>query len=80
MGSLKFRRSQTSSPSVLVLGHVLGRADIGHPFATELSASWLTCHLRNSPDRRRFTKQEASLLVAMRERDELAAADVGGRA
>ena len=29
-------------PAALVLAHVLGHADIGHPFAAELSASWLT--------------------------------------
>ncbi len=65
-------------PAALVLAHVLGRADIDHPFATELSASWLTCPPRAS--RRRFTKQEARLLAAMQERDELPAAGVGGRA
>jgi hypothetical protein len=64
--------------AALVLAHVLDRADIDHPFATEISASWLTCPPRNS--RRRFTKQEARLLAAMRERDELPAAGVGGKA
>jgi hypothetical protein len=67
-------------PAALVLAHVLGHAEIGHPFATELSASWLTCHPRHYPAKRRFTKQEARLLAAMRERGELPAASVGGRA
>ena len=65
-------------PAALVLALVLGGADVGHPFATELSASWLTCPQRNS--RRRFAKQEARLLAAMRERDALPAAGFGGRA
>jgi hypothetical protein len=64
--------------AALVLAHVLGRADINHPFATELSASWLTSP-RHSPERR-FTRQKARLLAAMRERDELPAASVGGKA
>jgi hypothetical protein len=67
-------------PAALVLAHALGHTEIGHPFATELSASWLTHHLRHSPDQRRFTKQKASLLATMSERDELPAASVGGKA
>ena len=66
-------------PAALVLAHVLGHAEVAHPFATELSASWLTHHPRHSRDRRRFTK-EARLLAALRERDELPAASVGGKA
>ena len=67
-----------NGPAALVLAHVLGHAEIDHPFATELSASWLTRPPRNS--RRRFTRQEARLLAAMRERDALPAAGFGGRA
>jgi hypothetical protein len=65
-------------PAALVLAHVLGGADLDHPFAAELSASWLTCPPRNS--RRRFTKQKARLLAAMRERDALPVAGIGGEA
>ena len=66
-------------PAALLLAHVLGHADIGHPFATELSASWLPHQLRHS-DQGRFPKQAARRLAAMRERDELPAASVGGKA
>ena len=69
-----------NGPAALVLAHVLGHADIGHPFATELSASWLPCQPRHCRDRRRFTKQEASRVAALRERDELPAASGGGKA
>ncbi len=67
-----------NGPAALLLAHVLAHADIGHPFATELSASWLSGHPRHSREERSFTKQEARLLAAMRERDELPAASVGG--
>jgi hypothetical protein len=65
-------------PAALVLAQSLGHTD-GPPFATELSASWLTHHLRHFPDQRRFTKEAASLLAAMREHDEPPAASVRGK-
>ena len=66
-------------PAALTLAHVLGHAEVAHPFATELSASWMTHHPRHSQDPRRFTKG-ARLLAALHERDELPAASVGGKA
>ena len=74
-----FQAKTPTGPAALTLAHVLGHAEVAHPFATELSASWLTHHPRHSQDPRRFTK-EARLLAALRERDELPAASVGGKA
>jgi hypothetical protein len=54
----------------LVLTQVLGLSDLGHPFATELAASWYTHGLRHSSEPDKFGKAEAPLLAAFRERDE----------
>lgn len=67
---------EADGAAALVLAHVLARAEIGHPFATELSASWPAHRLRHSLVSHRFTKEGA---VCTRERDELPAASVGGQ-
>jgi hypothetical protein len=54
----------------LVLTQVLGLSDLGHPFASELAASWYTHGLRHATDPRKFSEAEAPLLTAFRERDE----------
>jgi hypothetical protein len=63
--------------AALVLSHVIGRATLHHPFATELSPSWLAHHLRHSPNRRCFTEEEARLWSALRAQDEATAAGRG---
>jgi hypothetical protein len=63
--------------AALVLSHVIGRAELDHPFATELSASWLAHHLRHSPDRRRFTEEEAVLWSALRAEEQTTAPGKG---
>jgi hypothetical protein len=55
-----------NAEAALVPAHVVGRAELGHPFATEISASWFTQHLRHSPCRRAFTPAEAKLWTALR--------------
>jgi hypothetical protein len=54
--------------------HVLECAELHHPFATELSTSWLVHHLHHSPDRRRFAEDEARLWSALHAQDETMAA------
>ena len=54
----------------LVMAQVLGLSDLGHPYATELAASWYTHGLRHSTNPRKFSKAEAILLAAFREHDE----------
>ena len=39
-----------NTTAALVLAHVLGHAELGHPFGTELSASWHTHHLLRQRD------------------------------
>jgi hypothetical protein len=58
-----------NAASALVLAHVVGRAELDHPFATELSGSWYTLHLRHTPDRRRFTPDERVVWSALRKHD-----------
>ena len=65
------------APAALVLSHVIGHAALDHPFATELSPSWLAHHLRPSPHRRRFTGKKAGLWSALRAQDEATAAGRG---
>jgi hypothetical protein len=48
---------------------VLGLTDLGHPFATELAASWLTHGLRHSVDPRKFSEAGIVLLAAFRDHD-----------
>jgi hypothetical protein len=60
-----------NAAAALVLAQVLGLSDLGHPFATELAASWYTHGLRHSTNPRKFSEAEATLLAAFRERDEL---------
>lgn len=59
-----------NAAAALVLAQVLGLSDLGHPFATELAASWYTHGLRYSTNPRKFSEAEATLLAAFRERDE----------
>jgi hypothetical protein len=59
-----------NAAAALVLAHVVGRAELDHPFATELSGSWYTLHLRHTPDRRRFTPDEKAVWSALRKYDE----------
>ena len=59
-----------NAAAALVLAQVLGLSDLGHPFATELAASWYTHGLRHSTNPRKFSEAEATLLTAFRERDE----------
>ncbi|MET4198643.1 hypothetical protein [Bradyrhizobium sp. LA6.12] len=54
--------------AALVLANVLGRTELGHAHATELSASWFVQHVNRSPHRRAFSTEEAALLAALRER------------
>ena len=54
----------------LVLTQALGLSNLGHPFATELAASWYTHGLRHATDPRKFSEAEAPLLKAFREREE----------
>jgi hypothetical protein len=61
-------------PKANVLSHVLECAELHHPFATELSASWLVHHLHHSPDRRPFAEHEARLWSALHAQDETMAA------
>lgn len=65
--------------TALMLSHVLGRAALDHPFATELAASWLAHNLRHSLDRRRFSQAEAALWKALRAFDATSATHVGDR-
>jgi hypothetical protein len=58
-----------NAEAALVLAHVVGRAELGHPFATELSASLLAHHLRHSLNRRRLAKEEARLWSVLRAQD-----------
>jgi hypothetical protein len=66
--------------AALVLSHVIGRAELHRPFATELSASWLTHHLRHSPNPRRFTEEEARLWSVLRAQDGTMATTTGDSA
>ncbi|WMT73345.1 hypothetical protein [Bradyrhizobium sp. Ash2021] len=59
-----------NAAAALVLAKVVGRAELDHPFATELSGSWYTHHLRHSPDRRKFTPDEKAVWSALRKCDE----------
>jgi hypothetical protein len=63
--------------AALVLSHVIGRVELHHPFATELSASWLAFHIRHSPNPRRFTKEEARLWSFLRAQNSPAATGTG---
>lgn len=66
--------------AALVLSHVMGHAALDHPFATELSPSWLAHHLRPSRHRRRrLTEEEAGLWSALRAQDEATAAGRGNQ-
>lgn len=56
------------SAASLVLANVLGRTELGHDYATELSASWFAEHVQRSPYRRAFSSEETRLLTALRER------------
>lgn len=66
--------------TALMLSHVLGRAALDHPFATELAASWLAHNLRHSLDRRRFNTSEAALWKALRTLDATSTTNVGDHA
>lgn len=66
--------------TALMLSHVLGRAALDHPFATELAASWLAHNLRHSLDRRRFNPAEDALWKALRTLDATRATHAGDRA
>ena len=59
---------ERNAAAALVLAQVLGLTDIGHPFATELAASWLAYGRRSSDNTRKFRKAETVLLAAFRER------------
>jgi len=47
--------------AALVLSHVIGRAELDHPFAAELATSWLAHHFRYARDPHRFAQAEAAL-------------------
>ncbi len=48
MTVLMFHALDSSSGAALVLAHILRRAPLDHPFAEELSVSWLTLNLRRA--------------------------------
>jgi hypothetical protein len=55
--------------AALVLAHMLGRAELEHPFAVDLAASWLSRHRLNARGRCAYTRQEAALLSTLRDCD-----------
>jgi hypothetical protein len=60
---------ERNAAAALVLAQVLGLTDLGHPFATELAASWFARGLRHSTDPRKFSQAETALLAAFRKRE-----------
>ena len=58
-----------NATAALVLAQLLGLTNLGHPFATELAASWFTHGQRHAADPRKFSQAEAVLLAAFRERE-----------
>jgi hypothetical protein len=60
---------ERNAAAALVLAQVLGLTELGHPFATELAASWLTHGLRHSSDPRKFSEAGIVLLAAFRNHD-----------
>ena len=48
MTALMFRALDSSAGAALVLAHILRRAPLDHPFAEELSVSWLALNLRRA--------------------------------
>jgi hypothetical protein len=60
---------ERNAAAALVLAQVLGLTDLGHSFATELSASWFTHGQRHSANPRKFSQAETALLAAFQERD-----------
>lgn len=53
MTALMFHALDRSAGAALVLAHILRRTPLEHPFAQELSVSWLTLNLRRALSRRK---------------------------
>jgi len=58
-----------TATAALVLAHVLGHAELGHPFGTELSDSWYPHQPHHLSDRRRLTSAKAGLWSGLRRHD-----------
>ena len=56
-----------NAASALVMAQVVGLTDLGHPFATELAASWFAYGQQHSNNPRQFGQAEPVLLAAFRE-------------
>ncbi len=74
MTAVLCRALDGDAAAALVLSHVVGRAELHGPFATELSGAWLAHQLRHFPSRHRFIEEEARLWSAIRTQDEPTAA------
>jgi len=59
---------ERDAAAALVLAQITGLTDLGHPHAIKLAASWLVHGRRCSDDPRKFSKAEAVLLTAFRDR------------
>jgi hypothetical protein len=59
---------EPNSTAALVLAQVLGLSDVGHPYATELAASWLAHGQRYSANPSKYSEAGKILLAAFRER------------
>ena len=63
MTVLMFHALRNSAGAALVLAHILRRAPLDHPFAKELSVSWLTLNLRRALNRRGHPTKTGSNLT-----------------
>ena len=61
---------EPNAAPALVMAQVLGLTDLGHPFGTELAASWLDFGRRHSTDLQKFGEAEVILRAAFRERQD----------
>ena len=59
---------ERNAAAALVLAQVPGLTDLGHPYATELAASWLVYGRHSSDNPGKFSDAETVLLAAFRER------------
>jgi hypothetical protein len=60
--------AERNGAAALVLAQVLGLTELGHGYAIELAASWLTYGRRSSTDPRKFSEAGSVLLSAFRDR------------